>query len=66
MGGEAAGEFGQWFHCVSCGVFGNEQNARCFDNQELSLIKLKFLLLKSLYEWCSMTSSIKGFLDFMD
>ena len=43
-----------------------EQNARCFDGQELSRVKLKYSLLKSLSEWTSWSplSSVMGVYGF--
>lgn len=45
--------------CIWC-----EQNAQCFEGEELIVFKLKYLFLKTLYEWTSMTSSfsVDGFL----
>ena len=45
-----------------------ERNARCFWGQELSVVKRKELFLKSLYNWTllSPTSSVVGFLEFLD
>ena len=33
-----------------------ERNGRCFDGEKQDLTKLKFLLLKTLYEWTSASS----------
>ena len=46
--------------------FWREQNAWCFEGDELSAVKLKFIFLKTLYEWASLTSSfsVDVFLDF--
>ena len=45
--------------CIWC-----EQNAQCFEGEELIVFKLKYLFLKTLYEWTSLTSSFSadGFL----
>lgn len=45
-----------------------EMNAHCFEGRELSLVKLKFLLLKTLYEWTSTfyTSLTADYLEFPD
>ena len=45
-----------------------EMNAHCFEGRELSLVKLKFLLLKTLYEWTSTfyTSLTADFLEFLN
>ena len=45
-----------------------ERNAWCFWGQELSVVKRKELFLKSLYNWTSLspTSSVVGFLEFLD
>ncbi len=45
-----------------------ELNARCFEEEELSGAKMKFLLLHSLSEWTtwSSLSSNTRFLDFLD
>lgn len=43
-----------------------ECNARCFNGQEPSVVKLKYLFVKSFYEWTSLpTFSVEGFLDFL-
>ena len=51
-------------------VFGlwREHNACCFENQELSVVKLKCLFLKTLYEWTlqRVSFSVEGLLDLMD
>ena len=45
-----------------------EHNASCFENQELSVVKLKYLFLKTLYEWTlqRVSFSVEGLLDLMD
>ena len=45
-----------------------EHNASCFENQELSVVKLKYLFLKTLYEWTLLhvSVSVEGLLDLMD
>ena len=45
-----------------------ENNACCFENQELSVVKLKYLFLKTLYEWTLLhvSVSVEGLLDLMD
>lgn len=45
--------------CIWC-----EQNAQGFEGEELIVFKLKYLFLKTLYEWTSLTSSFSadGFL----
>lgn len=42
-----------------------EQNAGCFEGQELSAVKLKYILPKSLLDWTSksMELSVVGYLD---
>ena len=42
-----------------------ERNARCFEGQELSVVKMKYLFLKSLYDWTSqsLSFSVAGFLE---
>lgn len=36
-----------------------EHNARCLDDQETSIAKLKYLVLKALYEWTPPFASFK-------
>ena len=47
--------------CLWC-----EWNAQCFEGDELSAVKLKYIFLKTLYEWASLTYSfsVDVFLDF--
>ena len=49
------------FWCLWC-----EWNAQYFEGDELSVVKLKYIFLKTLYEWASLTSSfsVDVFLDF--
>lgn len=47
---EAMGGYGRQFHYVSCVVFG-EWNDWCFEGHDLNAAKLKYLLLKSLFDW---------------
>lgn len=49
------------FWCLWC-----EQNSQCFEGDELSAVKLKYIFLKTPYEWASLTSSfsVDVFLDF--
>ena len=47
--------------------FGRERNACCFVSQDLSVAKLKYLLLNSLNEWkSSPISSLTGLLKYLD
>ena len=47
--------------------FGRERNACCFVSQDLSVAKLKYLLLNSLNEWkSSPRSSLTGLLKYLD
>jgi hypothetical protein len=49
------GGFGKLFLCVQCGVFGENGMLVVFEGQELSMLKLKYLFVKTLYEWSSTT-----------
>ena len=61
---EAMGGYGRQFHYVSCAVFG-EWNDRCFEGHDLNAAKLKYLLLKSLFDWiCRRVLAFPGFLEF--
>ena len=43
-----------------------EQNQRTFEGVKLSLLNLKFLFLKSMYDWCSVSPfSTASFMDFL-
>ena len=49
------------------GFLWRERNACCFDRQDLSVAKLKYLLLKSFNEWkSSPMSSLTGLLKYLD
>ena len=45
-----------------------ERNRRTFERKELSLLNLKLIFLKTLYEWCfkSYTFSMNCFMEFVD
>lgn len=58
-----------WDNMVGCSVVSMwciwcERNAQCFEGEELIVFKLKYLFLKTLYEWTSLISSFSadGFL----
>ena len=57
-------------HYWSCGILSlwRERNARCFEGHKLSEVKLKYLLLKTLFDWTlqSIAFLVMGFLDFID
>ena len=58
------GQYGVLFRCVLCGVSGVSRMPNAFEGEELIVFKLKYLFLKTLYEWTSLTSSFSadGFL----
>ena len=57
-------------HYWSCGILSlwRERNAQCFEGHKLSEVKLKYLLLKTLFDWTlqSIAFLVMGFLDFID
>ena len=65
----AGGRLGSWntIPSVHGGFLWRERNACCFDRQDLSVAKLKYLLLKSFNEWkSSPMSSLTGLLKYLD
>ena len=73
VGGEGVGGLlvglGSWntIPSVHGGFLWRERNACCFDRQDLSVAKLKYLLLKSFNEWkSSPMSSLTGLLKYLD
>ena len=47
------GLFGKQLLIVSCGPFG-ERNCRTFEDEEISKLDIKYSLLRSLFEYCTM------------
>jgi hypothetical protein len=70
MGGFGRGVGGVWKAVPLCIMWciWREQNAWFFEGKEMSMAKLKYLFLKSFYDWTLTYSSasVVGLLDFLD